>query len=454
MHIQPKLSALDTTMIVISLIIGAGIFRTPSEVALKAGSVELFYGAWILGGIIAVLGALTFAEIGARRPVAGGYYALVSHAYGTDVAFMLNWTVLVVSGVTLASVAVIAVDYVAPLLSDAGMPAVDKRLLSAALIGALYLTNLMGIRSGARLQNLLSGLKVLLILGVACVALLAAGVDPSPAAAPVESPSASPLTLALGAALVPVFFTFGGYQMITNASADVREPQRNIPLGVLLGVGTVFTLYMLINVAYIHTLGLEGVAQSEKVAGDLAGVIFGPWGDRALSILVFLSVVGFLNVAFLHMPRGYLAMAKDGVLPPIFARVNPKTQVQDFSLTFFTASIFLAMLFLGEFGKMLDFVMFIDILAMAILATTLFVLRRRGEGETPAYQVPLYPWLPLLYVGVLFAMTANMAYNDLFVYERYYTVVSVGLLAAGFPLSRLFQAGSRAVSGPEGDAHG
>ena len=150
MQIQPKLSALDTTMIVISLIIGAGIFRTPSEVALKAGSVELFYGAWILGGIIAVLGALTFAEIGARRPVAGGYYALVSHAYGTDVAFMLNWTVLVVSGVTLASVAVIAVDYVAPLLSDAGMPAVDKRLLSAALIGALYLTNLMGICSGAR----------------------------------------------------------------------------------------------------------------------------------------------------------------------------------------------------------------------------------------------------------------------------------------------------------------
>ena len=137
------------------------------------------------------------------------------------------------------------------------MPAVDKRLLSAALIGALYLTNLMGIRSGARLQNLLSGLKVLLILGVAGVALLAAGVAPSTAAAPVESASASPLTLALGAALVPVFFTFGGYQMITNASADVREPQRNIPLGVLLGVGTVFTLYMLINVAYIHTLGLE-----------------------------------------------------------------------------------------------------------------------------------------------------------------------------------------------------
>lgn len=447
MSIQPKLKAFDTTMIVISMIIGAGIFRTPSEVALKAGSVELFYGAWILGGVIAILGALTFAELGARRPVAGGYYALVSHAYGTDVAFMLNWTVLIVSGVNLAVVTMIGVDYLAPLLFELGLPEIDRRWVGLTLIGVLYVVNLRGIQVGAVFQNILSVLKVVLILVVACLALAAGVIETAAPASEIarDATHETSFLLALGASLVPVFFTFGGYQMITNVSGDVRDPQHNIPRGVILGVGTVFTLYLLINVAYVQTLGLGGVAASTKVAGDLAGVVFGPWGDRVLSIMVFLSVLGFMNVAFIHMPRGYLAMAEDGVLPSIFGRVHPKTQVQNFGLTFFVASILLAMMFLGDFGKMLDFVMFIDILAMAVLATTLFVLRRRGEGDDTPYQVPLYPWLPLLYTGVLFAVVLSVFINDVFVYQRYHTLVSLGLLAAGLPLSRLFQRGSKTL---------
>ena len=446
--IEPRLTAFDTAMIVVSLIIGAGIFRTPSEVAIQAGSIGLFWLAWVLGGLVALLGALVFAEIGSRRPVAGGYYALVADCFGVDMAFMLNWTMVIVSGVSLAAVTTVGVDYLAPFLDPLGLADRDPRLIGAGLIGLLYLVNLRGIRVGATVQNILSGLKVVLILGVAMTALLAVVPEGTTPAAPQESATTEgSLLLALGASLVPVFFTFGGYHMITNVGADVRRPQRNIPIGVLAGVGLVFSLYMLINAAYVQVLGLGGVAASTKVAGDLAGVVFGPWGDRLVSAMVFLSVLGFMNVAFLHMPRTYLAMARSGVLPSPFARVNPHTQVQDFGLTFYVFTILVALMFLEDFGRMLDFVMFIDLLALAVLASTIFVLRQQRVGDqeslsadsAPGYRIPLYPWLPAVFTACLLAVVTSVFINDVFVYHRYHTLVSLALLALGLPMSRVMQ---------------
>ena len=444
--IEPRLTAFDTTMIVVSLIIGAGIFRTPSEVASIAGGHTLFWAAWGLGGLVALVGALVFAEIGARQPVAGGYYALMADCYGVDAAFMLNWTNLLVSGVSLAAVTMVAVDYLRPLLIDAGLPAHQPTVLGMVLIGGLYAVNLAGIRAGAVVQNILSGLKVALILGVAVLALVTVPVGDGMLAEPLAEPQGS-LLLTLGAAMVPVFFTFGGYHMVTNLGGDVLEPRRNLPLGVVGGVGIVFTLYMLINAAYVEVLGLEGVAASTKVAGDLLRALLGPWGDRVISSLVFLSVIGFMNVAFLHMPRTYLAMARSGVLPPIFARVNTRTQVQDFSLTFYVSTIVISLFFLQDFGKMLDFVMFIDLLALAALASTLFVLRRRGVGDEiqGAYRVPLYPWLPIAFTVCLLAVVSSVFVKDVFVLARYHTLVSLGLLGLGLPLARL----ARRLSTPD-----
>jgi APA family basic amino acid/polyamine antiporter len=434
--IKPKLGLFDTTMIVVSLIIGAGIFRTPSEVAIKAGSTGMFFSAWLVGGLIAVMGALTFAEIGARRPVAGGYYDLVSHAYGTPLAFMLNWIMVVVSGVNGAAITLVGVDYVYPYLVQGGWREIlDSRAAAALLILVLYVINLAGIKTGARVQNVLSVTKIILILGVALFGFASAGAS-APAVDPGPGRHEGGLFLAFGAALVPVFFTYGGYQMTTNVGADVQHPKRNIPIGILLGVGIVVTLYMLINFAYVRVLGLEAIAESKKVAGDLAGTVFGPWGDAAVSFSIFLSLVGFMNVTLIHMPRGYLAMAQDGVLPPMFGRVNPRTQVQVFGLSFFVATILISLLFLGEFGKMLDFVMFIDILAMAVLASTIFVLRRRDPTRSySGYRVPFYPFLPAAYTLFLLAVVLGVFVNDVFIHKRFHTLVSLGIMAAGYPLS-------------------
>jgi APA family basic amino acid/polyamine antiporter len=448
--IQPRLGLFDTTMIVVSLIIGAGIFRSPSEVAIKAGGSGLFYAAWLVGGLIAVVGALTFAEIGARRPVAGGYYDLVSHAYGTPVAFMLNWIMVVVSGVNGAAITLVGVDYVHPyLIHGAWREIVDSRVVAAFLILLLYLVHLSGIKTGARVQNVLSVAKILLILGVASFGFASVGAAPPLAEArPVSHPSG--LLLAFGAALVPVFFTFGGYQMTTNVGGDVRNPRRNIPVGILLGVGIVFTLYMLINFAYVRVLGLEAIAASKRVAGDLAGQVFGPWGDAVISFSIFLSLVGFMNVTLIHVPRGYLAMARDGVLPPVFGHVNSRSQVQVFGLSFLVATIEISLWFLGEFGKMIEFVMFIDLLAMAVLASTIFVLRGRDVGRTySGYRVPWYPILPASYTLFLLAVVLGVFVNDVFVQHRYLTLVSLGIMAAGYPLLLLSRRlyGSDALSG-------
>ena len=446
MTIRPKLGLFDTTMIVVSLIIGAGIFRAPSEVAIRAGSTGLFFCAWLAGGLLAVTGALTFAEIGARRPVAGGYYDLVSHAYGAPVAFMLNWIMVVVSGVNGAAITLVGVDYVYPYLVHGGLrEVVDSRVFAAVLILVLYFANLAGIKTGARVQNVLSVTKILLILGVAFFGF--ASVDTAtPAVNPGPIQHEGGLLLAFGAALVPVFFTYGGYQMTTNIGADVRNPKQNIPMGILLGVGIVVTLYMLVNLAYVRVLGLETMAASKKVAGDLAASLFGPWGDAVISFAIFLSLVGFMNVTLIHMPRGYLAMALDGVLPPIFGRVNPRTQVQVFGLSFLVATILISLWFLGEFGRMLEFVMFIDILAMAVLASTIFVLRRRDRNRSySGYRVPLYPFLPAAYTLFLFAVVVGVFINTVFIHRRFHTLVSLGIMAAGYPLflvcRRLYEVG-------------
>jgi APA family basic amino acid/polyamine antiporter len=435
--IKPKLGLFDSTMIVVSLIIGAGIFRTPSEVALEAGSTAMFFAAWLIGGLIAVMGALTFAEIGARRPVAGGFYELVSHSYGMPAAFMLNWIMVVVSGVNGAAITLVGVDYVYPYVVPAAWHgAFDDRMASALLILILYGINLTGIKTGARVQNVLSIAKIVLILAVALFAFASVGA-PAQVGGTAPARTVGGVWLALGAALVPVFFTYGGYQMTMNVGADVQNPKRNIPLAILIGVAVVVTLYMLINYAYFQVLGLQGIATSKKVAGDLAGRVFGPWGDALVSFSIFLSLVGFMNVTLIHMPRAYLAMARDGVLPPLFGRVNQRTQVQVFGLSFFVATILVSFWFLGEFGRMLNFVMFIDILAMAVLATTIFALRRRDRDVRgyQGYKVPLYPLLPGAYVVFLLLVVAGVFINDVFVDRRYYTLVSLGIMAAGYPLS-------------------
>src|SRR5579872_3599349 len=254
MKIQSKLGVFDLTMIIISLVIGIGIFKTPGIVAQQAGSPFIFYLAWVTGGIVSILGALTFAEIGARSPLAGGFYKIFSNCYHPAFAFMINWSQLIALAGSAAAIALVGAEYITPLLLPATMQGdVATRAIALTVLLLLFAINYAGIKMSACAQNVFSGLKITLIL-LLCIAAFASKSE-SVAIAPLTQ-QGSPLK-ALGLALIPVFYSWNGYQYTINFGADIKDPRRNIPYDILAGISIIFFLYLLINIAYCHVLGFE-----------------------------------------------------------------------------------------------------------------------------------------------------------------------------------------------------
>ena len=236
------------------------------------------------------------------------------------------------------------------------------------------------------------------------------------------------------AAAVACFYAYGGYQMAMNLGGDVRNARRNLPLAICGGMAVVVALYLLINAAYHVALGLPGIAASRLVAAALARATLGPSGESVVSLLIFFSAAGFVNATIIQMPRSYYAMAEDGALPRTFLRVNPHTQVQEAGLVFFAATMIIPALWLGSFEKLLSYVMFTDSLSLVVVASTLFVLRRRrtGEDQPGLFRVPLYPLLPAVFMACLLAVCLHVL-----VTETRLAIAGMVVLAAGAPLFAL-----------------
>jgi len=414
---------------VVSLVIGIGIFRTPALVAASAGTSTAFYLVWVLGGVISLCGALTYAEIGSRLPRAGGQYRAVAEAYHPMAAFMLTWSQAVLQGAGGAGVAFIGAEYLNLVLLPAGARTHGALLVSAStLMLVLLALNWAGIRTGARTQNVLSLSKIVMIAGLALSALLLGGFASSAPAVPAASPAAGATLAGFASAAVAVFYTYGGYQGAMNLAGDVRDARRNLPLAITGGVLVIIALYLAINLAYERALGLAGVAGSPLVAAALARATFGPVGETVVSIAIFLSAAGFVNATILQMPRSYYAMAEDGALPAAFLRVDPKTQVQRVGLAFFALTMLGPALMLGSFDKLLNYVMFSDSLALAALASTLFVLRRR-DPQGAGFRMPGYPLLPALFTACLLGVSLRVL-----VTETRISLIGLGILLAGIPL--------------------
>jgi basic amino acid/polyamine antiporter, APA family len=425
--IQARLTTFDTAMVVFSLVVGIGIFRTPAIVAGAAGDTTLFFTAWVVGGLIALIGALTFAEIGARHPCAGGYYRVVADCYHPTLAFMLNWAQTLMQGAGAAGVAFIGVDYIMPVLLPPDWRTPRSALvLACAMMLILLVLNYRGIRPGARTQNLLSTLKIVMILALSGLALVLAPRVHS--AGPISS---APWPPRLASALVPCFYAYGGYQLTMNLGADLKNAGRRFPLAITAGMLTVVGLYLLINFAYQRVLGTGGIAASKLVAAALSRATFGAAGETVISIAVFLSAAGFVNATIMHMPRSFYAMAQDGVLPRAFLRVNADTQVQEVGLLFFGATMLLPALLLGSFEKLLDYVIFTDNLTIAVVASTLFVMRRRRSGGG-VFAMPGYPILPALYLVCLVGVAARVL-----TLEPRLALAGIIILFTGWPLFRI-----------------
>jgi APA family basic amino acid/polyamine antiporter len=412
--IKARLSTFDVTMVVVSLVIGIGIFRTPAMVASSTRSPLLFFTAWLAGGLITLVGALTFAEVGARFPEPGSYYKVVAKSYNSPLAFLLNWAnVFIINTASGAGVALIGAEYISPILLPVRAQTSRNTLLIAFImvIGLLVL-NYLGIKSGAWTQNVLSLSKIILIVILAATAILSAKGSPEIRA---ESlPLGNPWWLALGLGFISVFFSYGGYQQTINLGADLKDSRKNLPRAVISGMLIVISCYLIINAAYWKILGISGMASSRLVAAETARMIFGRVGHNFVSIAIFLSALGFLNAILMQLPRTYLAMAEDRTLPLIFKKVNPKTQVQEFGLLFLGAFILLSLTFLRTFENIVNYVMFLDSMGIAVVASTIFILRRKAKksGEKSAgFKIPFYPVLPAIFIFFLLSITANVLFS-------------------------------------------
>jgi len=426
MPISPKLKTFDLGMIVVSLVIGVGIFRTPSIIAKAAGNATVFFLAWVLGGIVSICGALTYAEIGSRFHVPGGFYKIFSHCYHPVYAFMVNWVLVLTYGAGAAGVALIGVEYLAPVLfpvswqSTAGI-----NLTVIVLILILGVLNYRGIKTGSGIQNILSASKVIMILAL-CVGIFSQG---NPSNDQSGTSGDFNLLTAMGISFIAVFYTYGGYQQTINFGADIQNPSRSIPLGIISGMVAVIVLYLGINFAYYNVVGFENLKLSKLVASDLAGRLFGSNGFDIVSVMIFISVMGFVNVTIMSVPRVFYAMAEDGMLPPIFKKVNNKTQTQEFALIFFIAIIIFSIFLLGTFEKIVSYVMSIDSIALATGAAAIFILRNRDKNQDPPFKVPLFPLTPIIFILFLLMVTVNVIISD-----TVPALTGLGLFLAGWPL--------------------
>ncbi|MBN1533416.1 MAG: amino acid permease [Spirochaetes bacterium] len=409
MTIKPKLGTFDLTMIVVSLVIGLGIFRTPVEVAQKAQVPLIFFMAWTAGAVASLCGALTFAEVGSRYPVAGGYYKIVSHCYHPAFAFMVNWITIIANAGSSAGVAVIGAEYINPLIFPGLEHDLGVRITTIGAIALLYGINMAGIKMSARTLNVLMVIKiglVLLLIAAVFVAEPAAAAGPAPA---VLSPGEGLRAFLL--CFVPIFFTYGGYQQTINFGSDVPRAGRNVPRSIAFGIAIILTLYLLVNFSYYRVLGFQGLRGSTALASDMAGIVLGPRAHGVFAVIMFFSVMAYVNASLMSNPRIYYAIAEDGVLPGIFMRVNERTQVQEFALIFFVAVILIILFFLASFQSIIEYVMFFDSIGMAAAAASVFVLRRRArrDGEPEGiYRMRLYPLMPLLFIAVYGAVNLSV----------------------------------------------
>jgi APA family basic amino acid/polyamine antiporter len=397
---KPKLRLFDLTMIVVGLVIGMGIFRTSSDAANAAVTPSVFFIAWVAGGLVALCGALTYAEIGSRFPVTGGYYKVFAECYHPSIAFAINCIILISNAASMSGVALIGSEYISQVIFQEDPGTLTRSFIAMVPIILFYGVNLMGLRMSSTAQNILMIIKIgMLVLLISSIFFVTGG-DNS-AVTPAKEFGWNDYIRSFGIALIAVSFTYGGYQQTINFGDEVHNPRKTIPRGIFIGIIIIITLYLAVSYAYYNAIGFESLKTSRGIASIVAEKMFGRAGMSVASVLLFIAVLAYVNVLLLSNPRVMYAMSTDGILPAAFAKRNEKKDVLTVSLTAFAAIGIIVLFFAKEFDKILGFTIFLDSIGMATSAATIFILRKRTRhlDGTGIYKMKLYPLLPLIFIA-------------------------------------------------------
>ncbi len=406
-----RLTLFDAVMIVISGIVGSGIFVNPYVVARAVQTPFLIVAVWVAGGAIALLGAFVFAELGTVLPRVGGQYAFYREAFHPLVAFLHGWSLLwIIQSAATAAVAVAFAEYLGRLLA---IPPGFTAPLAVAVLLLLAGFHALGIKPGAMVLNAITFTKTLALAALVLGAFLLArrsGLALHPLAPP--GVRGLPLLSAFLAGLVPTMFTYGGWQQLNYVAEEVNDPLRTLPRATLLGVLAVIAIYVAANVAYVHVLGAPALAATTTPAADAAARLFGPAGARAIALLVVVSTFGFLNLALLAPPRVYYAMAADGLFFRSLARLSPRFHAPTVAILL-QGGVAALFALTRAYDRLLGYVVFADWIFFSLAGLSLVVLRRKLPAAPRPYPAPAYPWTPWVFTLAGVGIVVNLFFTGL-----------------------------------------
>ncbi|MEO8191145.1 MAG: amino acid permease [Acidobacteriota bacterium] len=450
--LERALSTTDAVLVTIGATLGTGIFLTTSEIAKAVPDPRGILILWAGGGLLALAGALTYAELGAMYPRAGGQYHYVKEAYGPLFGFLYGWGSFFV--MMTGGIAVLAVGFgeylgaFLPFFSSAhrlwtvplgrfGWTATGAQLAGAIAIACLTAINYAGVRAGTRFQNAITAAKVgsLVLLGVVGMFL------PARAGAFLDGGSLfSTGFAAAGVGMIAVLWTYDGWYGATFLAGEMKRPERSLPIGLIVGTAAVTAIYILVNLVYLRALTVSELARTPRVAEASALALFGPGGGRLITTLVLISIFGCLATTVLYCARIYLPMSRDGLFFAALGRVHPTHHTPGASLV--AQGVWaIALTFSGTYEQLYTYVIFAIFLFHAVTGVAVIVLRRTRPEQPRPFRTPGYPWIPLVFVAVCVVFVVNTLRE-----KPVESVIGLGILAAGLPAYMWWRRGAASAA--------
>jgi amino acid transporter len=422
---RPVLSVVDAVALIVGVVVGAGIFKTPALVAMHAGGADLFLLAWLMGGVISLIGAFCYAELATAYPHSGGDYHYLRRAFGQDVAFLFAWArMMVLQTGSIAMLAFVFGDYVSQLLPIGQGGAALYAALAVTLITML---NLLGVEQGKSAQKVLTAAKILGVLSIVVVGLIIA---PPPTH---DVAAGEPPRVAFGLAMIFVLLTYGGWNEAAYMSGEVRDVQRNMVWSLLSAIALIATIFLLANLAYLKGLGLTAMRGSDVVAADLMRRVAGQGGATFVSILIAIAALGSMNATTFTGARSIYALGQDYRPLSFLGRWRGGRNTPANALLM-QGSIVLLLVLLGAWARdgfvtMVEYTAPVFWFFFLLVGLSLFVLRTQEPERPRPFRVPLYPVTPLI-----FSITCVYMLHSSLAYTGPGAVVGVGVLLAGVPL--------------------
>jgi len=416
----------DLTLLLVGTVIGSGIFLVPGAVLRDSGGhVGLALIVWLVGGVLSLLGALTYGELAAARPEAGGIYVYIRDAFGRLPAFLYGWALFfVISSGSLATLAVAFTSYTTQFVA---LSPIAATLVSILVIIVIAIVNIVGTRKSANVQNLTTAVKVGALLVMSGLLIAMGGGLSTVGQQAWPNPTSGALLASLGTAMIGVLWAYEGWQYVTFSAGEAIDPQRTFPRALAIGATALIGIYLVANIAYVAALGPGTVATSNRVASEAVTVLFGPAAGMLIAAAILVSIFSAANGLTLTAPRVYYAMAKDTLFFQRLASVHPRFGTPAFAIATSSAwAIVLAAT--GTFEQLLTYVVFAGWLFYALGAMSIFVYRRRAPNASRPFSVPGYPLTPALFILAAMAIVLNTI-----VVQPGRALVGIGLVLVGVP---------------------